>query len=224
MGLPVGFPVLSVRLGGACGTDRWSSGFWMSFGSGVTTLAQADLDTFIALCLSSFQTNVWGPASNPLKGSNASGVTLDSAQGTYYNAGVATFSSRQTQTPVAGTNSSGSYHAAAALVCTLLTDQSNRRNRGRMYLPATAPNATNTTLQWSVAPPHAAQMKTYFDALNAASLAWDSGNTHRVAVVSRVGTGQARSVQRVRIDSVIDSQRGRSDKFVPVFTSVSTLA
>lgn len=93
-----------------------------------------------------------------------------------------------------------------------------------MYLPTTQPNATASTLQWASAPPYAAEMKTYFDALNAASLAWDTGNTHRVAVVSQVGAGAARAVQRIRMDSIIDSQRNRSDKFVANTASTATLA
>lgn len=216
--------MLNVRLGGAMATDRWSSGFWISFGGGIALPAQADLDTFIALCLSSFQSNVWGPASNPLKGVNASGVTLDTAVGTYYVNGLATYHSQANQTPVVGTGSAGAYHAGACLVATLQTDQSSRRTRGRMYLPTTQPNATASTLQWATAPPYAAEMKTYFDALNAASLAWDTGNTHRVAVVSQVGAGAARAVQRIRMDSIIDSQRNRSDKFVANTASTATLA
>jgi len=222
--LPTNENLLNCRLGGAVGTDRWSSGFWVSLASTSSTPAQADLDTFCALVLSSFNTNVWAPGSNPLKGVNAPGVTLDSANVIWYLAGVASKTSRATQTAVVGTAATGSYHAAASLVLTLLTDQSSRRTRGRMYLPATAPNAANATLQWALSPPYAAQMKTYFDALNAASLAFDSGNTHRVAVVSRTGSGSSLPVHQVRMDSVIDSQRGRSDKYVANFTATSTLA
>jgi len=216
--------MLNVRLLGAMATDRWSTGFWISFGGGIALPAQSDLDSFINTCLTSFNTNVWAPASNPLKGVNAAAVTLDSCVGTYYLNGLATYHSQANQTPVIGTGSAGAYHAGAALVATLQTDQSSRRTRGRMYLPATQPNASGTTLQWNVAPPYAATLKTYFDALNAATLAWDTGNTHRVAIVSQVGAGSSRSVQRVRIDSIIDSQRNRSDKFVAQTASTATLA
>jgi hypothetical protein len=224
VGVPTGFPTMHCRLGGAVGSDRWTSGFWISFGSGISIPAQADLDTFVGAVLSTFNSVVWAPASNPLKGVNPSGVTLTDCHATYYINGTADFTSEATQSAVAGTSTSGSYHAGAALVCTLLTDQSSRRTRGRMYLPATAPNASASTLQWATAPPYAAEMKTLFDAINAYAMPWDSGNTHRVAVVSQVGSGSARAVQRVKMDSIIDSQRNRSDKFIATSSSTSTLA
>ncbi len=205
-------------------TDRWSAGFWIRFPDGVGTPSQADIDGVALAVLSNFQTDVWGPASNPLKGVNPSSVTLDSAHVTYYSGGIATASSQATQTPVAGTATSGAYHAGAALCATLKTAQAGRQNRGRMYLPAVSPNATASTLQWSVSPPYAAQLKTYFDHINATVFSIETSTTHRVAVVSQVGTGHTTPVSAVRIDSVIDSQRGRSDKFVPTTVASATLA
>lgn len=213
-----------VRLGGAVGSDRWSSGFAIDFEGVAAPPTQTEFDTLVAAVLSNFQTDVWGPGSNPLKGVNPSGVTLDTATGTYYAVGTAILHSVSTQTAVAGTASSGAYHAAACLVVSLLTAQSNRRTRGRMYLPTTSPNAAAANLQWAVSPPLAAQMKTYFDHINALAPSWVAGSTHRVAVVSKALQGFLTDVTRVRVDSIIDSQRGRSDKYVAAFSANSTLA
>jgi hypothetical protein len=217
-------PLINVRLWGAMATDSWSTGFWLLFGESAVQPTQAEIDGVALTALTNFQTDVWGPASNPLKGVNASSVSFYRATATWYRTGHVLMSGQSTQTPVVGTGSAGAYHAGACLVCTLRTNIANRSNRGRMYLPTTQPNASASTLQWAVSPPQAAQMKTFFDHINATAFTFDASNTHRVAVVSQVGAGGANPVTGLRVDSVIDSQRNRSDKFIAASVATATLA
>lgn len=119
-------------------------------------------------------------------------------------------------TPVAGT-SSFSGILQQSLVVTLLTAQSSRRSRGRMYLPAQGLGLAGH--QWSVSQVTTVVngLKSLFDNLNA------NGAIGDVSVISNVGT-TSNLVTALRADTKPDIQRRRANKLAAVGSFAADLA
>lgn len=103
-----------------------------------------------------------------------------------------------------------------AIVVTLETGFSGRRNRGRYYLPCSRlatltlgqiPSATVTAI--------ALNAKTFLDAVNSAA-------GQPVSVLSQVA-GSAKPVTAVRVDSKFDIQRRRANREPASFTQLTAL-
>jgi hypothetical protein len=103
-----------------------------------------------------------------------------------------------------------------AIVVTLQTGFSGRRNRGRYYLPCTRlatlnlgqiPSTTVTAV--------ALNAKAFLDAVNSAV-------GQPVSVLSQVA-GSAKPVTGVRVDSKFDIQRRRANREAAIFTQLETL-
>lgn len=116
-------------------------------------------------------------------------------------------------TPVVGT-AAGNGLNQACLVATLLTGSAGRRNRGRMYLPATGLPVTSGLANLSSTITSVANsVRTFFSDLNG------SVNVNgSVVVVSSAGSA-SRPVTTVRVDNKPDIQRRRADALVATFTA-----
>lgn len=119
-------------------------------------------------------------------------------------------------TPVVGT---GTFSGALQIcMCvTLLTAQSSRRSRGRMYWPADGQGVTNHLFNTSVQTTFLNGLKSFFDAINA------DGSIGNVSVVSNVGS-TSNEVTALRVDNKPDTQRRRANKLSATVTTSVNLA
>lgn len=103
-----------------------------------------------------------------------------------------------------------------AVVCTLQTGFSGRRNRGRCYLPCTHTSAlVNGQLSSAQTTALAQFMQKFFQNVNSAV-------TQPVVVLSQVA-GSANNVLTIRVDSRLDIQRRRANRQAPAFSQSETL-
>lgn len=103
-----------------------------------------------------------------------------------------------------------------AVVCTLQTGFSGRRNRGRVYLPCTHTSALVSGQLSSAQVTALAQfMQKFFQNVNAAV-------TQPIVVLSQVA-GSANDVVTIRVDSRLDIQRRRANRQAPAFSQSETL-
>jgi len=103
-----------------------------------------------------------------------------------------------------------------AVVCTLYTGFSGRRNRGRVYLPCTHTSAlVSGQLSSSQVTALAQFMQKFFQNVNAAV-------TQPIVVLSQVA-GAANDVVTIKVDSRLDIQRRRANRQAASFSQSETL-
>lgn len=202
------------------GGEIWESGFWVH-GSVPTSNDNAEGLAGAALGLATSTDNsgalhtcaedLWDAFTN------VSEATCYS----YPNGGIAAeYIGTNTQTPLVGSGA-GRCPNQIALVISLRSAAAGRRNRGRMYMPATGPTlSASGQVSPSVTAAVCSSWANFFGDWNALS-----GNP-QVSVVSRIGAGAVAPVTRVAVDSVLDTQRRRRNKVTavtlsddPLFTS-----
>jgi len=183
-----------------------------------------DLELWSSNVLTNFDTDVWSAASG-LKTFNAPEFTLFQCNSIAYVNGVAQTSGRGSITPVVGTGTTRC-HGGSSMVCTLRTNRAGRQHRGRIYIPMTGVALQSSTLQLSAAQVQGlvAKLKTWFDHVNALSTGIETSLTHRVIVGSKTNTGLSDSVTSLRVDTVVDMQRNRTDKFLAAGLGTANLA
>lgn len=205
-----------VLAGTAPGGEIWETGFWMS-ATGVhdeaTAAAQAEV---VAGTLNSTD------SSGAMR---ITAATIWTAQFMWtkvtcyaYTGGTtAAYVGEYTlPSPRAGSVGSAPHPNQVALVLTLRTGASGRRNRGRMYLPASgAPTAANAQMVFGDISTLTTAWATAFTDINAS----DAG---KIIVLSRTG-GTFRQVSSVDSDTRLDVQRRRANRQAPVATSTGAV-
>lgn len=220
MALPLG-QWLRLSIGGAMASDSWSINPWFKV-TGGPVVNQTDLTTIVQNALSDFDAKVWSLVSNGVKLSNAAYCTLAQARGLFYLNNVISQSAVANITAVPGSGSS-IHPPYVAMVCTLLTDNPGRRNRGRLYLPATALGVSGTTGQQSGTPnAWATSMASWFNN-RAAWLSGQSAITGLQPVVMTQTGDTPKNVTHTKFDTKFDTQRGRENKLVPAAVGQATV-
>jgi len=201
--LPLGV-WLRLTLLGSAGSDTWSTSVWFRLG-GYTVPTVAQLDTLVSAALTDFDSKVWSAASSPYKAACSTGTKLTGARGLTYTNNVLDQSDTHNITPIPGTGTSN-HPMYVALVVTTQTGRAGRRNRGRMYLPATGATMASAGLFSST------QRDSVVDTLAARLSAVNAlSDTATVAVISSVGT-TAHPILTVSADQRPDIQRRRANR------------
>lgn len=221
MALPLGH-WLRLTLLGSAGSDTWSTSVWFDLGNAYVVPTVAQLDTLVAAALTDFDSKVWSAASNPYKAACSTGTKLTGARGLTYTNNVLDQSDTHNITPIPGTGTSN-HPMYVALVVTTQTGLAGRRNRGRMYLPATglAADATNGLQNGSPA----AYANNIASWLNNRA-AWATGATWIASInpVVMTQTGSTpQQINNVRMDNKFDTQRGRENKIIATVTANATV-
>lgn len=212
MPLPAGW-FLKLVLGGPVSlSDDWSIGVWYHVPDGDP--GQTDLDSIVDDSLGSFKSSWWNESGHPWSDFNAAGTKLSTAKGYLYHDGVLTRQTEATTTPAAGTGSTP--HPAYVACCvTLKTAGFSRRQRGRVYLPATAAAVdTNSGLFTGLT----TEALTNF----AGSIGTFGGSAAPFSaipvVVSQTG-GIYTAITEARYDNLPDTQHGRNNKTAATSTA-----
>ena len=214
-----------ITLGGSIGTETWSIGHWKEDqGSGIPTPTQ--LNTYAAAVLAAFNTQFWNAATLPFKNYASADTSLINCSVHYYSGGVLIGLGTATITPVAGAGASDPHPAYVAWVITTLSDFPGRSKRGRLYLPATAVSISGSTSQVGLATTdqdtQLAHFKAYLQDSTTNVPAWDPG----VGMVNEILSqhlGSVVEMTSLRMDSLPDTQHGRSRKLVANHVSAVAL-
>jgi len=199
-----------ISIMGSNAGDTWSINPWFRY-TGVAVISSTEADSIAAAALADFQSKVWGPASQPLKGVNAAYTTLTGCRVLHYNNNIIQQSGSAAQSPVAGTSGTPA-PPYTALVMTLLTGTAGRSFRGRCYLPATgAPVSGSTALFTPVLTNYALNFAAWLSNANAWLPGSLSGSLLHSVVMTQTGAAPA-DVNSVRIDDKLDTQRNRENK------------
>lgn len=218
MALPLGnWERISIL--GNCGGDTWSVNPWFRY-TGVAVISQVEANSIAAAALADFNTKVWSPASQPVKGSNAPYASLTSCRVLHYNNNVLQQTGFGAITPVVGTGGA-ICPPYTALVATLHTATAGRRFRGRMYLPFTAASVSGTTgLLSSTLPLYASNLASWLTNANAWLPGSLSGSLLHSVVMTQTGAAPA-DVTSVEFNNKLDTQRGRENRINPTAVASS---
>jgi hypothetical protein len=193
-------------------TENWSFGVWFNC-TGVGAPNPTDMNTLAASCLTAFGT-FWTAA---LKGSNAAACVPNSCKAYFYDSGALVTSGLSTGTLAAGSGT-GPNPGYVARVVTLLTDFSGRSYRGRIYLPWTGAAVSGSTLQWTSNASLLTNLKTMFQAFSTAILALPGPPTNANLAVVGATNATVANVHNLRMDTIPDTQHGRTRRLVAVAT------
>lgn len=196
-------------IGGTIASDTWSIGICQSLTglSGVPTPSQMNAAALVRL--NGFNTAVWSLATSGLKLLNGAGVSLVNCKSYLYRGGVLSAQGTAAITPVPGTGSPGLPFYTAMCV-SLLTDRPGRSGRGRLYLPATAAAVSATTGQFTT---NLSGLATAVAGVLTAYGPDDNGYPGDPASVAAVVSnthGLLTEIQSIRIDTLPDTQHGRT--------------
>jgi hypothetical protein len=204
--IPAGLTRIVIS-GTAYGGEIWETGFWMNTGPIANESALNSLVVAVAALMGSEATS--GGITSVLQAQASSTTIWSSVRGYYYNGIVdtATFVAEYVlATPRAGNGAGNVQPNQLCLVASLRTGFSGRRNRGRMYLPATSPNYVSGAPQISLAGVTATanSIAQAFSAINA--------SVYGKVVVFSQAAESAREVATVIVNSKLDIQRRRANK------------
>lgn len=116
-----------------------------------------------------------------------------------------------------GTSATGNQPYQQCMVATMLTGLAGRRNRGRMYLPATGALLSNSLFVTSACAAAASALAGMFNSMNSGTT--DEGS---VSVVTNVGS-TSHPVTAIAVDNKADIQRRRANKTPSTITSSATV-
>lgn len=207
-------PRVDLIMGGTIGAvDTWTTKISYAVSGGVPS--QADMNGIAAGFSTLWATDFWDPAVQGMKPNVNSTCSWNLAKSYYYPAGssVATVSGLQTITNDPGTAGAAPIPPQCAVVVSLHTAFSGRKNRGRCYLPAYNALAGNGAITAAQALRYATQFRLFLHDTNSATVGALSFN-------ACVGTGSLPTVTSVVVDTVVDTQRRRRDKQVSTGTAV----
>jgi hypothetical protein len=219
MPMPVG-DYVKISVGGSIATEQWSINVWAKYSGGVQP-TPAQLNAWALQVLNGFKLHVWSAVTGPLAVFNSTGCNVASAKAYFYRNGSLLVAGTAGITPVAGNASSTIQPAYVSLVCTLLTLFPGRSKRGRVYLPATGVGLTAATFQVTSVVSQdglAVNMWNWFVTANDFAPGWDVPGSVVVGVMS-LKTSTFTPLSGVRIDSLPDTQHGRSRRLVSAHIS-----
>lgn len=205
-----GVPFFKVVFGGPIGTtDTWSVGFaFKVVAGGVPTTA--DCNGIAAAATLLFSNDFWTHAAGGAANVNAT-TGFAQTKVYYYPGGstVATVSGATTYSNIPGTYTTSQLPPQCSIVASLHTGLTGRQNRGRVYLPSIVPMLAGGQASSSASSSWTTQIAQFLTHMNAAT-------TGAFTYNACVGTGICPSITSVSIDTVVDTQRRRRDKQVPV--------
>lgn len=207
---------VKIVFGGTIGTtDTWSVGF--NFASGTGTPSASDMNGAAAAAATLFATDVWDHTSGWKSQVNT--TTIWKTCNAYFipaNSAVATVSGTVALTPDPGVNTTSFIPPQCALVVSLHTGLTGRRNSGRVYMPAVPALTTNGQVTSAVITnlaPLVAQFLTHMNSATTGPLTYNAC----------IGTGNCPSITSTSLDSIVDTQRRRRDKQVAAAKVVATV-
>lgn len=208
-----------VAVGGSMAQDVWSNIITLQDVDGASSPTGSAMNTFAGDVLDAYNTEIWDALSAMI----APYCKLVTATAYAYLGGVLVAQGQASQTPAQGQNASTMQSAPYQSVCvTLQTTESGRSGRGRMYLPLCGPSATSSTGQLS-----STQTDSIADAAGALSKALEQVDSPvgeaaglYYSVLS-TKTAALNKIQTVKVDSILDTQRGRENRFTAISSSTA---
>jgi hypothetical protein len=176
-----------------------------------------------AAYLTSFNTAVWSASTAGQKTVNASGVSLSTMKTYLYRSGVLTRQGQASITAVVGTGTA-ILPFYSSMCCSLLTETAGRSGRGRVFLPFTAGALLAATGQMNVGSlsSYAGNVATWLSGINIDDSTFPGTPTVRVQVLSKT-TATSHDVTSTRIDSLPDTQHGRTRKDLATAVGTGTV-
>jgi hypothetical protein len=198
-----------VLSGPVSSVDTWSIGIYGDC-SGITP-SQSDLDSFTTAGLASFQSRLWAGSTVAYKSVCNSSTSLTTARGYVYSSGASTIlESVATQAASAGTGTN-LQPPFVACVFTLQTLAFGRSYRGRVYLPYTGGGMNaGTGNMTGIVQAFADEMALFLQDM---AIGFGSALASSPAVYSRTKSVLTH-INRVRVNTVPDTQRGRQGNAV----------
>jgi hypothetical protein len=198
------------------GTQSWSTALFMAIQTDSGNLTATNLNT-IAGHLSTPSSTLWTSIAGVGWRSTTS---FNEISVYYYPTGEPdpTEVSNLSVTAVVGGLTSATLSPRDALVASFLTGLSGRSYRGRSYAPMGGlPLGTDQQAPLVATTGLGNAWKVFIDAVNSAN--WNDGNVlAQVASVASFTRGITTPITTVRVDSLVDSQRRREDKFTSLHT------
>lgn len=207
-----------VQHGSIAADQTWSTGLAVALSSS-TPPTEAELSTWLASLDTAYA--AWWHIGTGVADLNAADTTYDGNRCYYYPAGQTAASAqanREFSGALPGSQSAGANPQRTCCVSSMITGSSGRSFRGRRYLPATG--APLTAHQFgSVFVDHIVAAEVAFlDAVGASSIA--GADLIPIVANNRVSPP---SIQTVRVNSLPDTQRRRTDKVGAIYTAVENL-
>jgi len=201
-----------VLVGSMPGGEEWASGLWWTVNA--APVNGPDFQSFV----DEYATTAHG-STGWFRGQNVAAATWTGVKG-YYHAGnpgaPAVFAGENVfGSPITGTGSGQEQANQTALVASMLTGQSGRSFRGRMYVPATDLGISGGVVASGQVDAVAAGLVDLIDAVRTAT-------TWRPMVVSVTKDVMTEIIQ-VRVDNKPDTQRRRANKLVPTYKNTTNL-
>lgn len=209
--IPLGYS-RNVISGHLPGGESFQMSVWANEAPSDEAATQAQADAFA----SDFSTKLAGTGSPTSFLGSAGGYDKITVYSYLDNTGKATFGAESNITGGTG-GTTQALPDQVALVITLLTGYSGRRNRGRIYMPMQASTITNGQISTTNVDNISAWWKGLFDAWNAHL------GTQKLVVLSQI-RGDGKPIVSLEVDSKLDIQRRRADKVVPAYSKSQVLA
>lgn len=216
MPLPSGWFIKRVIGGPVSLTDDWSIGLWYHVPGGDP--GQTDFDQIISDGLTAFEGSFWTPGSSPWSDMNAAGTKVATSKGYLYDSGVLKRQTTANITPSSGTGSTP--HPAYVACCvTLRTAGFTRRERGRVYLPATAAACdTNSGLFTGLTTTALTALAGVIETFGHAGAPF----TADPVVVSQTGASYS-AITEIKYDNLPDTQHGRNNQTAATSTATEPI-
>lgn len=207
---------------GAVSGDIWSCVTNCISAENTTFGPGADFNTYAAAALAAFNSTIWNSASG-IKQANSAATTLTSCKTYVYNSGgvlVQEGSATQTAVPGTGTTRLPPY---SALCVTLKTNGFGRSYRGRSYIPFTAGTlGADGQASSGQCSSLATNYIAFINAMVAIAVPGAAGDELQPAVLS-VAKGLLSNISSVKVDSLVDTQRGRQNRATASSTATASL-
>ena len=207
-------PRVDVIMGGIIGTvDTWTTKISYAVTGGVPS--QADMNGIASGFATLWAVDFWDTTTVGMKANVNSTTSWNLCKTYYYPAGatVATVSGLVSLTNDPGTAGAAPAPPQCAIVASLHTAFSGRKNRGRCYMPSIVPYVGVGAITPTQALRIATQFRLFLHDTNSATVGALSFN-------ACIGTGSLPSVTSVVVDTVVDTQRRRRDKQTSSGTAV----
>lgn len=211
----MGIPAQSLRL---VATGNLPSG--EVFNTGVWTMCATPIDNYDQLVLTMAPSQLaFNQLFTDLAGQMSAGVVPTTLHGYYYDGGeFANQATLSAELPLSATGGSAPIRTPdqVAVVASLRTGRAGRSFRGRMYLPLNGLDiGTNSQMSAGQADAAALAVKTCIDAINDVEL---------TCVVMSATQTLATPITEVRVNTVMDTQRRRTNKIIPTHDAVQVIA
>lgn len=209
---------IRVVLGGQVSPqDVWSISLWFTIGELAGTPTQAQANTIATAMLSSFHTNFWAAAG--VTSSISPLTSLSSCTAYFYDGTSSAAGTQGTAVQTVQPGSGSTSPAYVALAASLITGRAGRSGKGRVFLPMTGLSISATTMQVTSVVAIANAFKAALAGM-VASFTVGGGSVTTVACVYSRKLNQLNSIDAISVDSLPDTQHGRTNKATAAAKSV----